>query len=209
MGRRGGAPHPTLSPKGRGDSATGRATTVRRWRRESIGKGPGVTERRIRVLIVDDFAETRENIRKLLQLQPDIEVVGTAGNGLEAVRLYEDVHPDVVSMDTNMPYMDGITATELICSRHKHAKIFILSVNNEPTVIRRAMEAGAKGFLALPPTPNELIGIVRRTAGAPLSDENTSLRVPASVLGTKPRDESRSTVYVRTRILAADRKPRA
>ena len=70
-----------------------------------------------RVLVVDDVSETRENIRKLLQFEADIEVVGAARSGREAVQLSDELKPDVILMDINMPDMDGITATELIRQR--------------------------------------------------------------------------------------------
>ncbi len=68
----------------------------------------------IRLLIVDDFAETRENLRKLLQFESDIEVVGAARTGEEALQMARDTQPDVVLMDINMPDMDGIAATEAL-----------------------------------------------------------------------------------------------
>ena len=76
-----------------------------------------------RVLVVDDVAETRENIRKLLQFETDIEVVGTARTGREAVQLTEELKPDVILMDINMPDMDGISATELIRQRNPVSQI--------------------------------------------------------------------------------------
>ena len=69
---------------------------------------------KIRVLVVDDISETRENIRKLLQFETDIEVVGAARSGKEAIQLVPETRPDVILMDINMPDMDGITATEII-----------------------------------------------------------------------------------------------
>ncbi len=71
-------------------------------------------EQKIRVLIVDDVAETRENIRKLLQFESDLEVVGAANSGRSGIEAAKELRPDVVLMDINMPDMDGITATELI-----------------------------------------------------------------------------------------------
>jgi pilus assembly protein CpaE len=69
---------------------------------------------KIRVLIVDDIAETRENVRKLLQFEPDFEVVGAARTGREGIQLAQELSPDVVLMDINMPDIDGIAATETI-----------------------------------------------------------------------------------------------
>ncbi len=115
-----------------------------------------------RVLVVDDVSETRENVRKLLQFESDIEVVGTARTGKEAVQLSEELKPDVILMDINMPDMDGISATELIRQRSPIAQIIILSVQGDPNYMRRAMLAGARDFLTKPPMADELISAVRR-----------------------------------------------
>lgn len=73
-----------------------------------------MADEKTRVLIVDDIAETRENIRKLLQFEADVEVVGAARSGKEGIQLALELNPDVVLMDINMPDVDGITATETI-----------------------------------------------------------------------------------------------
>jgi len=118
----------------------------------------------IRVLIVDDIAETRENLRKLLQFEPDIEVVGAARTGQEAIELARETEPDVVLMDINMPDMDGITATEVLKRDVRFAQIIILSVQSESDYLRRAMRAGASDFIAKPPSGDELIGTIRSLA---------------------------------------------
>lgn len=124
----------------------------------------------IRVIIVDDIAETRENIRKLLQFESDIEVVGDARTGREGIDLAGEISPDVVLMDINMPDMDGITATETIRKEVPFAQIVILSVQGDPNYMRRAMLAGARDFLTKPPMVDELISAIRR-AGKMAHDE--------------------------------------
>ncbi len=138
-------------------------------------------EERISVLIVDDIPETRENVRKLLQFEPSVEVVGVAGNGKEAISLAERLKPDVVVMDINMPDMDGITATEKIRERLPYAQIVILSVQGEVEYMRRAMLAGARDFLTKPPNIDELVRAVRR-AGALAHEERAKLasQVPSA-----------------------------
>ena len=118
---------------------------------------------KIRVLIVDDVAETRENIRKLLQFESDVEVVGTARSGREGVQLSQELDPDVVLMDINMPDLDGITATETIRHKMPHIQVVILSVQNDQNYMRRAMLAGARDFLTKPPMGDELISAIRRS----------------------------------------------
>ena len=118
----------------------------------------------IRVLIVDDIAETRENIRKLLQFESDVVVVGAARTGIEAIEMARETEPDVVIMDINMPDMDGITATEGWVRDVPFAQIVMLSVNNDSDYVRRAMRAGARDFLAKPPSADELISTIRTLA---------------------------------------------
>ncbi len=117
---------------------------------------------KIRVLIVDDIAETRENLRKLLSFASDIEVVGTAATGEEGVQLARELVPHVVIMDINLPGMDGITATEQIVREVPTAQIVILSVQGETGYMRRAMAAGARDFLVKPPSGDELMATIRR-----------------------------------------------
>lgn len=121
-----------------------------------------MAESKTKVLIVDDIAETRENIRKLLQFEPDVEVIATAQTGRGAIELSEELEPHVVLMDINMPDMDGIAATEMIRQRTPWVQIVILSVQGDPNYMRRAMQAGAKDFLTKPPNTDELIRAVRK-----------------------------------------------
>jgi pilus assembly protein CpaE len=134
---------------------------------------------KIRVIIVDDIAETRENIRKLLQFESDVEVVGTARTGREAIDLSREVKPDVVLMDINMPDMDGITATDAIRRVLPYVQIVILSVQSDSNYMRRAMQAGASDFLTKPPTIDELNSAIRR-AGSMAHDERVKLGQPVS-----------------------------
>jgi pilus assembly protein CpaE len=117
---------------------------------------------KIRVLIVDDIAETRENVRKLLQFESDVEVVGAARSGKEGIQLCQEFDPDVVLMDINMPDIDGIAATEQIRQKAAHIQIIILSVQGDQNYMRRAMLAGARDFLTKPPMGDELISAIRR-----------------------------------------------
>ncbi len=114
------------------------------------------------VLIVDDHAETRKNISKLLQFESDIKVVGTASTGREGIQKARDVNPDVVLMDINMPDMDGINATEAIQEQVPTTQIVILSVQGDTNYMRRAMLAGARDFLTKPAKSDELITVIRR-----------------------------------------------
>jgi pilus assembly protein CpaE len=127
----------------------------------------------IKVLIVDDIPDTRENLRKLLAFEPDIEVVGGsgAGTGVQAVELAKEFKPDVVLMDINMPDMDGITATKAISEAVRSAAVVIMSVQSEPGYLRQAMLAGARDFLTKPISSEELYATIRR-----VYDRNAAVR---------------------------------
>jgi len=117
---------------------------------------------KVRILVVDDIAETRENIRKLLQFESDVDVVGAARSGKEGIQLAQELDPDVVLMDINMPDIDGITATDIIRKKSPHIQVVILSVQSDQNYMRKAMLAGARDFLTKPPLGDELISAIRR-----------------------------------------------
>jgi pilus assembly protein CpaE len=117
---------------------------------------------RIRVLIVDDIPETRENVRKLLYFEKDIEVVGAAANGTEGIEMARSLRPDIVLMDINMPDIDGISATEAISQSVSEVQIIMMSVQGETDYLRRSMLAGAREFLVKPFSADELIASIRR-----------------------------------------------
>jgi len=117
---------------------------------------------RIRVLIVDDISETRDHLTKLLGFEPDIEVVGAASSGAEAIELAARILPDVVLMDINMPDMDGITATERLSARVPGAAVVMMSVQGEADYLRRSMLAGAREFLVKPFSSDELTASIRQ-----------------------------------------------
>ncbi len=132
---------------------------------------------KIRVLIVDDVSETRENVRKLLQFESDVDVVGVARTGKEAIQLSQDLTPDVVLMDINMPDMDGIAATEAIRSKLPAVQVVILSVQSDQNYMRRAMLAGARDFLTKPPMGDELISAIRRAGSMAQTERSKSAHV--------------------------------
>jgi pilus assembly protein CpaE len=119
-------------------------------------------EERIRVLIVDDIPETRENLKKMLYFESDMEIVGTASSGDEAIELSKQAKPHVVLMDINMPGVDGIAASEAITRAVPYAQIVMMSVQSEADYLRRSMLAGARDFLTKPFGMDELISTVRR-----------------------------------------------
>lgn len=119
-------------------------------------------QRKIRVLVVDDVVETRDNLKKLLYFEDDIEVVGTCSSGREGIEQAAALHPDIVLMDINMPGMDGITASELISTANPEVSVIMMSVQGESDYLRRSMLAGAREFLIKPFSSEELATSLRR-----------------------------------------------
>jgi len=119
----------------------------------------------IRVLIVDDQALVRGGFRAILQSEADIEVVGEAGDGREAVDLAARLEPDVVLMDVRMPGMDGIEGTRRLLRRAGRARVLILTTFDHDEYLYEAMRAGASGFLLKTVPPEELVHAVRVVAG--------------------------------------------
>jgi pilus assembly protein CpaE len=134
----------------------------------------------IKVLIVDDIPDTRENLRKLLAFEPDIQVVGGsgAGTGSQAVDMAKEFKPDVVLMDINMPDMDGIQATKLISEAVRTSAVVMMSVQSEPGYLRQAMLAGARDFLTKPISSEELYSTIRRVydRNAPIRQQEAQMK---------------------------------
>ncbi len=137
---------------------------------------------KFRVLIVDDVAETRENVRKLLQFEADVDVVGAARTGREAIQMSQELEPDVVLMDINMPDMDGIAATEAIRQKKPFVQVIILSVQGDQNYMRRAMLAGARDFLTKPPMGDELISAIRRAGTMAQQERSKSVQTTGSLM---------------------------
>ena len=116
----------------------------------------------IRVLIVDDIPETRDHLTKLLGFEGDMEVVGSAASGAEAIELATQLSPDIVLMDINMPDMDGIAATEKLATAAPLCSVIMMSVQGEADYLRRSMLAGAREFLVKPFSSDELNASIRQ-----------------------------------------------
>ncbi|HWH37231.1 MAG TPA: response regulator [Candidatus Limnocylindrales bacterium] len=117
---------------------------------------------RIRVVIVDDIPETREHLTKLLGFEPDMEVVGSAGSGAEALEMADALRPNALLLDINMPEMDGIATAERLVSRAPTTAVIMMSVQGEADYLRRAMLAGAREFLVKPFSSDELVASIRQ-----------------------------------------------
>src|SRR5688572_5865789 len=127
-----------------------------------IGVEPGMAgSGKIRVLIVDDISDSRDNVAKLLRFEPDVEIVGMAEGGQEGIDLALRLEPDIVLMDINMPGVDGIQATTRIASRLPNTAVIMMSIQSDADYLRRSMLAGAREFLSKPFSLEELIGSLR------------------------------------------------
>ena len=116
----------------------------------------------IKVVIVDDIAETRDHLAKLLSFETDIAVAGSVGSGEEVVKLATDNPVDVVLLDINMPGMDGMATAEQLAVKAPAAAVIMMSVQGEPDYLRRAMLAGAREFLVKPFSADELSASIRQ-----------------------------------------------
>ena len=119
------------------------------------------TNSRIRVLVVDDHKVVRKGLRTFIAVQDDLELVGEAGNGEEAIEQCAALHPDVVLMDLKMPVMDGPTAIGHLQSRFPEIKIVALTSLDDDEMAQRALEAGATGYLFKDVEEDELITAIR------------------------------------------------
>jgi pilus assembly protein CpaE len=137
----------------------------------------------IRVLIVDDIPETRDHLTKLLSFESDIEVVGAAASGAQALELAAQLLPGVVLMDINMPDMDGIAATERMSSEVPDAAVVMMSVQGEADYLRRSMLAGAREFLVKPFSSDELTASIRQVYAREVEKANRRAAAPVMAPG--------------------------
>ena len=153
--------------------------------------GPGP----IRVVLVDDQQMVRAGFRMLLESQPDLVVVGEAGDGRAAVDLLERVACDVVLMDVRMPVLDGVEATALVTARPGAPRVLVLTTFDLDEHAFAAIRAGAAGFLLKDATPEDLLAAVRTVhAGDAVVAPSTTRRLLEHVAATAPRPEASEPV---------------
>lgn len=119
---------------------------------------------KIRVLLADDHGVVRKGLRFLVERQSDMEVIGEASNGREAVKLAEELSPEVIIMDIAMPQLNGINATAQIVKRNPDAGVIILSMHSDEGYLVRALTAGAKGYLLKDSAEADLVRAVQAVA---------------------------------------------
>jgi DNA-binding NarL/FixJ family response regulator len=155
----------------------------------------------VRVLLADDQALVRGGFRSILEGQPDLEVVGEAADGVEAVELARTTRPDVVVMDIRMPRLDGIAATRLLLERYASpARVLVLTTFNQEAYVYDALRAGASGFLLKTAPPRELAGAIRTVAAgdALLAPEITRAMIADYVQRPRPGSTAPAVLGVLT-----------
>jgi DNA-binding NarL/FixJ family response regulator len=119
---------------------------------------------KLKVLLVDDHALVRRGFRRMLEDEPSFQVVGEASDGLEAVQCAEQLLPDVIVMDCALPQINGIEASRRILAKRPETAILMLSMHSEDTLIRQALEAGAKGYVLKNAMDLDLVSAIKNVA---------------------------------------------
>jgi DNA-binding NarL/FixJ family response regulator len=146
-----------------------------------------VTSDIIRVILADDHAVVRAGVKAVLSSAKDIEVIGEASNGREAIALAERLNPDVVVMDLSMGEMDGITATKTLVDKGSTSKVLILTMHAEDAYLVKLLEAGASGYLVKSAADRELVDAVRSVAHGDMYMQPSAARALAQ--GIKRKSE--------------------
>lgn len=153
-----------------------------------------MNEHKIRVALVDDQRLLREGLRIILEAAPDIEVVGEAGDGVEAVQLAEQARPDVMLMDIRMPLRDGIAATEAIRKAFPTVRVLLLTTYDTPEQVIDGLRAGAAGYLLKDSSAEELCAAVRTVArGQVLLQASSAALLLAGMASPAPAQPSSTT----------------
>jgi len=158
-----------------------------------------MSKKKIRVLLADDHALVRQGFRLILSAQPDLEIVGEAGNGRETVELAEKLRPDVVVMDVAMPEMNGIEATRRLATLAPRTRVLALSMYKDSVYVREILRAGARGYLLKDAIDRDLVAAVRAVAAgegylspavseAVLSDYRRHVTDPLDLLTSRERE---------------------
>jgi two-component system, NarL family, response regulator NreC len=141
---------------------------------------------RVKILLADDHTIVRQGLKLILSAHADLEVVGEAANGREAVEMADKLRPDVVLMDVQMPELNGIEATRKMVAAHPRIRILVLSMHKESVYVREILKAGARGYILKDAIDTELLNAVRSVAQG---DGYISPAV-ASALNEKLKDPS-------------------
>ncbi|WP_305816854.1 response regulator transcription factor [Photobacterium leiognathi] len=134
-----------------------------------------MTEQTIKVVIVDDHQVVIDGFMARLQLEPDIDVIGTASNGIEALEVISQLDPDVILMDISMPIMNGIDATAQIKKQYSDAKVLMLTMHDNREYIMKVMQVGAMGYMLKEISAEKMVQAIKTVnQGATYFCETTS-----------------------------------
>ena len=154
---------------------------------------------KIRVFLVDDHTVVRQGLRRILESDDEIEIVGEAGDGRTAIDLVQKLRPHVVVMDVAMPELNGIEATRQILKRVEGAKVLVLSMHGDDVYVRQALKAGARGYLLKDAPAGDLVSAIRALASgegylspavsnAVLDDYRKHVTNPIDLLSSRERE---------------------
>ena len=158
-----------------------------------------MSDRVIKILLVDDHTIVRQGLKLILSAQADLQVIGEAANGREAIDLAEKLQPDMVLMDVAMPELNGIEATRRMMESTPRLRVLVLSMHKEPVYVREILKAGARGYILKDAIDTELLSAVRALArgdgyispavsGALLSDYRSNATDPIDLLSSRERE---------------------
>ena len=117
--------------------------------------------RPIRILVIDDFEPWRQHVCSMLKTRPELKVVGEASDGSEAVRIAEELKPDLILLDIGLPHLNGIDAAHQLCQTVPGAKILFLTQNNDTELLRAALSNGAQGYVLKTAAESELLPAIK------------------------------------------------
>lgn len=155
--------------------------------------------RSIKILLADDHTIVRQGLKLIISAQEDLEVVGEAGNGRQAVEMTEKLNPDMVLMDVAMPELNGIEATRRLIKANARVKVLVLSMHKEAVYVREILKAGARGYILKDAIDTELLNAIRSVAkgdgyispavsGALLNDFRKDVTDPVELLSGRERE---------------------
>lgn len=155
--------------------------------------------RKIRILLADDHSIVRQGFKMILAAQPDMEVVGEAANGRQAIEMAEQLRPDIVVMDVAMPELNGVEATRRLTALSPHSRVLALSMHKVSTYVREILRAGARGYLLKDSFDTDLLAAVRAiyrgegylspsVSEAVLSDYRKQVTDPVDLLTSRERE---------------------
>jgi DNA-binding NarL/FixJ family response regulator len=150
------------------------------------------------ILITDDHGVIRDGLRALLNSEPDLQVVGEASNSEQAIRLTEQLRPDIVLMDISMPGENGIEASRKICKEFPNTRVLILTVHEEKELLEEALRSGASGYILKQAVKSELINAIHAVARGDLYVHSSVARAFISLANPeKPTEKEELTLTAR------------